>query len=101
MLASGGHSYRLTGTGFTQFGESGRTAEVEANGSLMDVTNPMRPVLVDGSVRVRLVLQSGTGSSAGIEISVLRSDSSLALAAGWDGTQPVTVPLLAGQINVS
>jgi hypothetical protein len=74
---------------------------VEATGSLVDVTNLLHPVLVDGAAQLQLRLHAGSGPAGTVALALYRGDGSLAVAVSWDGSGPLPQPLLSGQINVS
>jgi hypothetical protein len=78
------------------------SAVLLGNAVIRDVTNPLAPVLVDGTAILQVVIDDN-GSPSGndtIEITAWKLDGSLWFAAAWDGTLSVPQNLAGGNLTV-
>lgn len=99
MIAAGGKSYTVMASRLALLAEHGRQALVLCQATIVETTGG-RQTLIDGAANVTISL-TGAGPNTGtIAVQVWRADGSLAFASGWDGAQPVELPL-AGAIVVS
>jgi hypothetical protein len=98
---SGGRRYQIIGTGFDSFGVSGHAVDLRSRATLIDVTQPGRPVPVASGATLRITgtdtgLFSGTDSLA----LTLMQGERLLLSSDWTGASTTEIPVTTGNLLI-
>src|SRR5262249_5984437 len=101
IIRSKGHVYEVKGSSFSYFSvspsASGGTASIRSTVAIQDITNPLSPVLVDGSATLRLRMTDGTADQ--VSIGIWNTAGKLWFANKWNGSDPVKEMLGCGTVQ--
>ena len=103
--SDGLHTYQIKASTLTSFVRDLSTgrATIVAEATIMDVTNPEAPVVIDVRARVRAIIDDNGepgGNNDTIAVTVLDQNGALWFSTNWDGVKTLDQPIAGGNVKV-
>ena len=104
IVNSNGHVYQIASTSLTTLGvktASGKTtATVQGKATLIDITNPKKPITIDSNATLQIDLTDNASQPDTLGITVWNKNGGLYFSSNWNGTATVQQPLGGGSLSI-
>ncbi len=102
IVRNGGRTYQIKGNAMTSLSVSANKAIYNGKASIVDITDPLNPVGIDGNgtLQVKLTDMGEPGKSDTISITIWNKSGGLWFASNWDGTKTIEQLLGGGNLVV-
>jgi hypothetical protein len=104
MVHSQGHVYQIRSTSLTTLGlestKTATTATFQGKASVIDVTNPKKPITIDSNATLQIDLTDNASQPDQLGITIWNKNGGLYFSSQWNGTTTVQQTVGGGSLSV-
>jgi uncharacterized repeat protein (TIGR02543 family) len=100
IVRSNGHVYKIKSNALSSMGVNGSQANFSSKASIIDITDPLNPITVEGNATLQLWMTDMGDAGDTLGIQVLSKNGGMWFSSNWDGTRTIEQILGGGNLAV-